>query len=77
MHEIAQINRSMASELTTQMEQSEKLYTDAVIATDHLHSGNVQLRKTVAVKKGSGWYLFLTLVGAGFALLVADAVYPG
>ena len=77
MHEIAQINRSMATELTAQMEQSEKLYADAIIATDHMHSGNVQLRRTVAVKKGSGWYVFMTLVVAGLALLVLDALYPG
>ena len=77
MHDIAQIHRTMAVELSAQMEQAEKLYTDAVIATEHLHRGNVQLKKTVAVKKGSGWYMFIVLVAAGIGLLLADALFPG
>jgi t-SNARE complex subunit (syntaxin) len=77
MHEIAQTNRSIATELTAQMEQAERLYTDAVIATDFIHRGNVQLKKTVAVKKSSGWFLFVVLLAAGTALLVMDALYPG
>lgn len=77
MHDVSQLGRSMAVELTSQMEASEKLYRDALVATEHIGQANVQLRKTVAVKKGSGWWLFLLLVAAGIALLVADALYPG
>jgi t-SNARE complex subunit (syntaxin) len=77
MHDIAQINRTMALELATQMEQAEQLYAEALIATEHLHRGNVQLKKTVGVKKGSGWFLFAFLVIAGVILLILDTLMPG
>ena len=77
MHEVAQLHRSMAVELTLQLEQAEKLYSDALIATEHMQRGNVQLKKTVGVKKGSGWLLFWVLISAGLALLVVDWLYPG
>jgi t-SNARE complex subunit (syntaxin) len=77
MHEVSQLERSMAVELTAQLEQAERLYTDALVATEHLQRGNVQLKKTVGVKRGSGWFLFIVLVGAGVLLLIIDALYPG
>jgi hypothetical protein len=77
MHDIAQINRTMALELASQMEHAERLYTEALVATEHIHHGNVQLRKTVGVKKGSGWFLFAFLVAAGIILLILDRLLPG
>ena len=77
MHEVAAIQRSMAVELTAQVEQAEKLAADALVATEHVGQGNVALRKTVGVKKGSGWLMFGILVAAGVALLIIDHLYPG
>lgn len=77
LHQVAQLNRSMATELTSQMEVAERLYTEALVATNNLDSGNIQLRKAAKVKQSSGCTMFGILVCAAAALLVVDYVYPG
>lgn len=67
----------MATELTSQVEAAERLYTEALVATNNIDSGNIQLRKAAKVKKSSGWTMFGILVSAAAALLVVDYVYPG
>jgi hypothetical protein len=71
------MNRTMAIELSNQMEAAEKLYAEAVAATGFIERGNVQLKRTADVKRSSGWFMFLILVCAGVALLVIDFWYPG
>lgn len=67
----------MAVELTSQMEVAERLYTEALVATNHIDSGNINLRKAAKVKQSSGCTMFGILVCAAAALLVVDYVYPG
>jgi t-SNARE complex subunit (syntaxin) len=77
LHQIAEMNRAMATELTSQMEMAEKMYTDALFATTNLERGNVQLGKAAKVKKESGCNSFIVLVAAAILLLLVDYVYPG
>lgn len=77
LHQIAEMNRVMATELTSQMEMAEQMYTDALFATTNLERGNVQLGKAAKVKKESGWNSFVVLLVAALLLLVIDYVYPG
>lgn len=77
LHQIAEMNRTMATELSSQMEMAEQMYTDALFATTNLERGNVQLGKAARVKKESGCNSFIVLVGAAFLLLFVDYVYPG
>lgn len=77
LHQVAQLNRSMATELTSQMEVAERMYTEALIATNNIDSGNVNLRKAAKVKQSSGCTMFSILVCAAAALLVVDYIYPG
>lgn len=77
LHQVAQLNRSMAVELTSQMEAAERLYTQALVATNNIDSGNVHLRKAAKVKQSSGCTMFGILVCAAVALLIVDYVYPG
>jgi t-SNARE complex subunit (syntaxin) len=77
LHQVAEMNRTMAMELTSQMEVAERLYTEALSATSNLDRGNVHLRRAANVKKQSGYSMFIILLGAAIALLVIDYVYPG
>lgn len=71
------MNRTMATELSSQMEMAEQMYTDALFATNNLERGNFQLGKAAKVKKDSGCTSFIVLVSAAILLLLVDYVYPG
>eukprot|EP01025_Chloroclados_australasicus_P031194 TRINITY_DN3153_c0_g1_i2.p2 TRINITY_DN3153_c0_g1~~TRINITY_DN3153_c0_g1_i2.p2 ORF type:complete len:328 (+),score=22.70 TRINITY_DN3153_c0_g1_i2:56-985(+) len=72
VQEIAVFNQMLTSQLVSQAHQIEQLYSEAIEATHHIEAGNVQLKKTIEVNKGSNIYWIMLFVMLIFVLLFMD-----
>ena len=72
--EISALSSLFAKHVHTQAAQIELLYSQAVEATFHLNSGNVELRKTIARRGDAQRLVAYVLFAATVALLFVDWV---
>ena len=70
--ELASLNRAFAGAVATQAEAIEALYESALVSVANVKRGNVQLRKANAAGAGARRWVFVALLVAALAILLAD-----
>ena len=72
LEQVAELNRAMAVNVSRQVEQLERLYSESVAQAENFRRGNVQLKKAVERSAGSSNYLVILILVAALALLFLD-----
>ncbi|CAL1701379.1 unnamed protein product [Somion occarium] len=67
--EISALQMELVAHLTTQTEQTERLYSDAIATAASVEKGNVQLKEAKRRARDSRKWILLFLIGASLSLL--------
>ena len=70
--EISSLNEAFSTQIQEQSEQLEHLYEEALVVTDRLDKGNVELGKALRYNKEGGRYVICIILFFTFALLFFD-----
>jgi syntaxin 18 len=70
--EIANLQTQLASHLVTQSRETERLYAEATMTTDHVRQGNEQLLQAGKTNSETRKYVLSMIIVASFILLFLD-----